>query len=100
MHRDVEQGCYLRPLDPLEQLHELARRLRLDLAPGRRRARCMLCNEVLEEVAKAEVEAALPPRTRAGFDRFWRCPGCARVYWHGSHWRRLQHQLGGDAAEA
>jgi len=98
MHRDIEQGCYLRPLEPLEQLRELAHRLQLDLAPGRRRGRCMLCNEPLEEVAKREVESALPPRTRASFERFWRCPACRRLYWHGSHWRRLQGQLGGEAA--
>jgi hypothetical protein len=99
MHRDIAQGCYLRPTDPLQQLHELAARLRLDLAPGRRPGRCLLCNTVLREVPELEVQAQLPERTRASFHRFWRCADCRRVYWLGSHWRRLQRQLGGAAAE-
>jgi len=99
MHRDIEQGCYLRPTDPLAQLHDLATRLKLDLTPGRRAARCMLCNELLREASPREVQARVPERARETFHRFWRCPGCERVYWQGSHWRRLQRQLGGPAAE-
>lgn len=98
MHRDVEQGCYLRPEEPLQQLHELADRLKLDLRPGARPARCTLCNDPLHEVAKAEVADALPPCTREAFERFWRCPRCGRVYWHGSHWKRLQSALNDAAA--
>ncbi len=80
-------------------MHDLATRLKLDLTPGPRAARCMLCNELLREAAPGEVEARVPERTRRAFHRFWRCPGCERVYWQGSHWRRLQRQLGGTAAE-
>ena len=93
MHREVERGCHLRPVQPLAQLQELASRLGLVLGDPQRAARCLVCNAVPVEVDKHAVEAALPPRTRASFERFWRCPGCARVYWHGSHWRRMHEAL-------
>ncbi len=48
-----------------------------------------LCNTPLDDVDKVEVQAQLPARTAACFDVFWRCPNCRRVYWRGSHWRRL-----------
>jgi uncharacterized protein len=32
----------------------------------------------------------LEPKTRRYFDRFWRCEGCQRVYWQGSHYERMQ----------
>ncbi|MEW6707596.1 MAG: Mut7-C RNAse domain-containing protein [Pseudomonadota bacterium] len=97
MHRDIEQGCYLWSGDPLAQWQDLAHRLRLGLAAGERRGRCMLCNQPLVEVDKQQVLARLPERTAAAFDRFWRCPRCERVYWHGSHWQRLVRELGGTA---
>jgi uncharacterized protein with PIN domain len=92
MHRGVRAGCWLRDDDPLAQLADVARRYSLPLnEPGP--SRCLECNAVPQPVPKAEVEAGLLPRTLACFDRFWRCPGCARVYWHGSHWRRMREAV-------
>lgn len=92
MRRDVERGCHLRDATPPAQLGELARRLGLDLR-GARAGRCLRCNAVLQPVDKAAVEAALPPATRRDFERFWRCPCCAGVFWCGSHWKRMQAVL-------
>ena len=53
-----------------------------------------MCNGTLEPVAKDELEAEVPPRVLAVFDRFWRCGGCGRVYWEGSHYDRLSALVG------
>ena len=92
MHRDVEHGCYLRPIEPRAQLQDLVLRLALDLDPARP-ARCLVCNAVPQPVPREAVSADVPARTRAAFHRFWRCPGCQRVFWHGSHWQRMQAEL-------
>jgi uncharacterized protein with PIN domain len=89
--RDVTHGCYLHATAPLEQLRELVQRLELH-APGAE-PRCLECNGTLEAVPKEAVDHRLPPRTRAAFDAFWRCAGCDRVYWRGSHWQRLRGRL-------
>lgn len=96
MRRDVERGCHLRDATPSAQLAELARRLGLDLR-GARAGRCLGCNAVLQPVDKAAVEAALPPATRRDYERFWRCPCCAGVFWCGSHWKRMRAVLEGAA---
>lgn len=93
MHRNVERGCFLRPTEPLQQLQELAFRLDLPLLDLDRPARCTVCNAVPRLASLAEVLAQVPERTRGAFDRFWRCPGCERVYWHGSHWQRMRAAL-------
>lgn len=88
MHRDVHAGCWVRDAQPLAQLADVARRYSLPLSePGP--SRCLECNAVPLPVPKAEVQDALLPNTRACFDAFWRCPGCARVFWRGSHWRHM-----------
>ncbi|HET9641830.1 MAG TPA: Mut7-C RNAse domain-containing protein [Burkholderiaceae bacterium] len=95
MHREVARGCYLRPTEPVEQLREVVRRLGLDISDQRatRISRCTLCNEPLRPVGHEEAASRIPPRTLACFDAFWRCPACERIYWKGSHWRRMREAI-------
>ena len=92
MHRALAAGCYLRSRQPRAQLAEVARRYALMLC-GPQASRCLECNEVPLPVTKSEVAAELLPRTLAAFEQFWRCPGCRRTYWRGSHWQRMQAAL-------
>jgi len=87
--RSVTHGYLVRSPDPVRQLAEVVRRLDLfrSIAPFRR---CLRCNGVLETVRKEDVVERLPPRVRASHDEFRRCAACARVYWAGSHQRRMQ----------
>jgi len=55
--------------------------------------RCLRCNTPLVSADIATIAEQLLPRTRAAFRQFWRCPGCARVYWRGSHFDRLARVL-------
>jgi uncharacterized protein with PIN domain len=86
-----------RATPPEEQLAFVMRELGLENGD----ARCMACSGELSRVAKAEVEAEVPPRSFAAFDEFWRCASCQKVYWHGTHWARIQeylHAFSRDAA--
>ena len=87
-HRQVRRGRFLRATHPQAQLEEVARRyaLRGSEHPF---SRCLECNGVLEPVPRAEVLASLPQAVAAAQREFSRCTGCGRVYWPGSHWRRL-----------
>lgn len=94
MRRAIAHGYFVRSTNPHEQFVEILQRFApCELHPF---SRCLQCNGVLEEVPKADVDAALLPLTRQHYDVFARCPGCGRVYWQGSHWERLRTAL--DAA--
>lgn len=86
---EVTHAAYVRAHLPRDQAVEVLRRFDLlgAIAPF---GRCLACNGVLREVAKAEVTDVLPPRTRREFDEFRRCAGCGHVYWKGSHYDRLR----------
>jgi uncharacterized protein with PIN domain len=57
-----------------EQLRELAGQgLALELNPQR----CTLCNGPLAAVS----------------DQLWMCEGCGKLYWEGSHWRKMEETL-------
>jgi uncharacterized protein with PIN domain len=70
---------------------ELARRLSLDwtLDPL---TRCTRCNTRLE-LAGHRVLDTLPPRIRALGSTVNVCPRCGRMYWEGSHVRRIRRRL-------
>ncbi|QKT03985.1 twitching motility protein PilT [Ectothiorhodospiraceae bacterium 2226] len=88
MHRVVAHGAYVRAQRPREQLLEVVRRYDLgpQVAPF---TRCLRCNGTLDGVSKAAVADRLPPQVAAVHGAFTRCRGCGRVYWPGSHYRRL-----------
>lgn len=88
--RDGEIEFLLVPHAPVEeQLRLVAGRLGLE----RRPSRCMECNGKLEVVPSDAVAARLPPKVAEVGDSFFLCEGCGRVFWHGSHWKRIGGRL-------
>lgn len=56
--------------------------------------RCMECNGELEVVPYDAVAGRVPPKVAEVRDSFFRCKGCGRVFWYGSHWERIGVRLG------
>ena len=78
-----------RGLTVQEQTAHVLRRLGLPL----REPRCMACGGELAELTKEEADGCVPPRSLAVNDRFCRFVGCGKVFWHGTHWRRIAGRL-------
>jgi uncharacterized protein len=87
--RGITHGCYVRALQPRRQLREVFDRL--DLARAARPfTRCLSCNGMLRPVEPQRVDALVPAGVRQRYRRFRLCDGCARVFWEGTHWRRMR----------
>jgi uncharacterized protein with PIN domain len=52
-------------------------------------SRCALCNTPLEPLKRLHVEADLPAGVKSRHRVYHRCPECDKLYWKGSHWRKL-----------
>jgi uncharacterized protein with PIN domain/sulfur carrier protein ThiS len=90
--RDLTHGCYVRAIKPPEQFREIV--ARLDLAAGFRPfSLCLECNAPLLAIEKALVSARVPPMAYARHEHFSTCERCHRVYWEGTHWRRMREML-------
>jgi uncharacterized protein with PIN domain len=75
------------------QLRDLVRRL--GLAPEARPfSRCTCCNTPILPAAPEAVRGRVPEAVLERQPCFWRCPGCDRIYWEGSHHRRLSALVG------
>lgn len=86
---NVTHGYYVREANSRAQLLEVLRRFDLSRSASPF-ARCLRCNERLEAVTKEQVFDRIPPRSRDVYEEFWQCTGCGRVYWSGSHHRRMR----------
>lgn len=77
---------------PLTQLRQVVDALSLP-PPAELFTRCLLCNTPLDAVADGERAAVVPPAARALPGPVRRCARCGRVYWPGSHARRMRADL-------
>jgi uncharacterized protein with PIN domain len=88
----VTHGYWVRSHQPARQLEEViaALDLRRQLTPF---TRCLECNGVIAPVTRAELVNRVQPDILGRFDRFWQCDECRRVYWQGTHYRRLLQRV-------
>lgn len=84
----VSHGYWLRTTDSQRQLEEVVHALDLSGAI-RPCTRCMECNGVLRGASSADVAGDVPPRILEYYRDFSKCAGCGRVYWAGSHRKKL-----------
>ena len=87
-HGSVTHGYWVRETNPLRQLDEVVRALDLagSLEPY---TRCMECNGLVRSIRRREAARRVPLQVFLVFRDFTRCEDCGRVYWRGSHERRL-----------
>jgi uncharacterized protein with PIN domain len=87
--RTITHGCYVRALKPQAQLGEIFERL--DLAASARPFRlCLMCNAPLRPLERDEARTRVPDGVFERQTRFVTCDVCHRVFWEGSHWRRMR----------
>ena len=91
-HGKLTHGYYVRSDRPVEQAREVLRRFDL-WGQVRPFTRCPVCNGKLEPVRKEEVLDLIPPRTAAWLEEYTRCRDCGKLYWPGTHYRRLRETI-------
>lgn len=80
------KACLLLGKDDVNRVVEVFKKLGLE--PPSLRAegsRCPVCNGLLQICDSREVKADQEFKSR-----YYRCVGCGKLYWIGSHWRRIR----------
>jgi len=89
------QSFLIRGKTEPERLAELAERyeLRLEIDPSK--SLCPKCGSSLREIEKQNIQNLVPEATFKVYRTFWMCtnPNCAKIYWHGSHWKKIEGTL-------
>ncbi len=91
-YKRVTHGYWIRSQDPVEQFREVIRHFDLS-SQFQPFQRCMHCNGVIEKTSKSQIIQHLKPRTRQYYNDFYQCARCKKVYWKGSHVKRMQELM-------
>jgi uncharacterized protein with PIN domain len=83
-------------LNKFEQLRLVQAELPLAAAD----ALCMRCGGELRAVSKEKVKERIPPKTYLWIDDYFECSRCGKLFWEGTHWRRVTERLGCERSSA
>lgn len=84
-------SVYITKENEIDQFLEILENtyLQLDKISGDS-ARCTKCNSPTSQITKLEIRNKIPQRVLEYNDKFWKCDGCAQIYWEGTHIKNLQ----------
>ena len=75
--------------EPLAQFTEVVRHFNLP-KPADFFTRCLVCNAPLRTASAEEIAENAPLRVRESHEKFRFCAACSKIYWEGSHARRMR----------
>jgi uncharacterized protein with PIN domain len=56
-------------------------------------SRCLLCNSLVEKIAKKDIEKKVPEAVFENNEKFWYCKNCDKIYWKGSHFENMIQKI-------
>lgn len=56
-------------------------------------SRCSICNTPIHPIKKEKIQEKVPPKVFRYNNQFWHCPTCGKIYWKGSHWKKIQKKV-------
>ena len=56
-------------------------------------SRCSVCNSVLIDVSKRDVEGKVPEKVFAWRNEFFKCEKCQKYYWQGTHFKGIAEKI-------
>jgi uncharacterized protein len=78
---------------PEAQLTEICRRLQISSETWEPLNRCSDCNQILVPITPEQAEGRVPEYISQKHQQFFECPQCQRLFWEGSHQRRIRRRL-------
>ena len=87
---EVTHGYFIRNAKVEGQVKEVIKRFDLQ-KEIKELTRCLECNSELKIIAKEKIVVDLPPMVNQSQEEFFSCPGCGKLYWKGTHHKRMMN---------
>ena len=76
-----------------EQIKQVISEHNLAPEPERILTLCSACGGKLKRIEKGDVFGKVPDGVFARNEEFWQCPDCGKVYWKGSHYKKILEKI-------
>ncbi len=90
--RRVTHGYYIRAIDKHKQLTEVVDKFDL-ISQFKPFTRCMTCNSFLISKTPNQVSHLISKDILNCFEEFYYCESCNKVFWKGSHFKRMESMI-------
>jgi len=97
--KEVTHGILIRPGEAEKEVRRILESLHIK-SRVKPFSRCLVCNNPLEPVSKADILDRIPPKVRARCHAFSICRPCHRIYWEGTHVEAMKKRIQEVLAEA
>lgn len=91
LYKSYERSILIRSINYLEQALQVARKFHPDKDAFF--TRCPECNTILETVKTSDYRNSLPEGIVTRFTEVYRCSGCGKFYWNGTHYDRIKASI-------
>lgn len=86
-------SLFIQDNDPIAQMIQVVKELSIGLADVKPFSRCLNCNLEITPIDKQWICGQVPAYIWQHHQSFHICNSCRRIYWSGSHHRRLTKQF-------
>ena len=84
-------SIYITQENEIEQFQQILEKTNLEFSEiSGDIARCPKCNFTTSQIKKSEIINEIPQRILDYHNKFWKCDGCNKIYWEGTHIKNLQ----------
>lgn len=83
------KSAFIRSNEVVKQLVDVSKHCGRRIRIRPENSRCPMCNGLLREASRVDVEGEVPATVLAAQREFWRCSSCGKLYWQGTHWRTI-----------
>jgi uncharacterized protein len=90
--KEAIYGYWVRSTLLYDQIREVTERFEL-FSRAHPFSRCTVCNGNITRTDKTSVKETVPEKIYGLYEEFFRCSGCHRIYWKGSHYDRMKTSL-------
>jgi len=87
--KEISHGYFVRSIERHEQLREVVNKFDLK-SQFKSFTRCMTCNTSLVKADKEEIRHKVEKDIFRIFNEFFYCEHCDKLYWKGSHFKRME----------
>jgi len=90
---DLPELLCINDNSPIKQLQQVIKYFELTLNENNFFTRCLRCNQLLVKISAQEVEHRVPAYIATIQQEFFVCQKCERVYWKGTHQKRMSDMI-------